>query len=54
MGRFTKNANRKIHKQYEDKLREARDAQRSGVIRSSAQLHQEAGVLLEKINKLKA
>ena len=53
-GLFKKDPTRELKKAYSAKLREARDAQRSGKIQTYAVLTEEAGKIYREIEKLKA
>jgi len=44
----------KLQKAYEQKMREARDAQRAGDIQKTSQLNEEADALLARIREEKA
>lgn len=48
-GLFKKDPSRQLRKDYEKKLQEARDVQRSGDVVAAAKLYEEAEALLEKV-----
>ena len=48
-GLFKKDPARQLRKDYEKKLQEARDVQRSGDVVAAAKLYEEAEALLEKV-----
>ncbi len=51
---FSKKPDQKLRKQYEQKMKEAMEAQRSGDIVKSSELHAEAEKLLDQLEAQKS